>query len=94
MRIDAFKRHCFNVSLILVALLTFASCQSQPPTHVLFIGNSYTFVNDGLDKQLEKLAPSTETERIALGGYTLEKHWYDGNALRKIREGKWDYVFH
>jgi len=75
-----------------VALLTFASCQSQPSTRVLFIGNSYTFVNGGLDKQLEELAPSTETDRIALSGYTLEKHWTEGNALKKIREGKWDYV--
>ena len=92
MRADAFKRHGLIVSLVLVALLTFASCQSQPSTRILFIGNSYTFVNGGLDKQLEGLAPSTETERIALGGYTLEKHWTDGNALQKIREGKWDYV--
>ena len=70
----------------------FASCESQPPTRILFIGNSYTFVNDGIDKQLAGLAPSAETERIALGGYTLERHWSDGNALQKIREGKWDYV--
>lgn len=92
MRADAFRRHGLIISLVLVALLTFASCQSQPSTRILFIGNSYTFVNGGLDKQLEGLAPSTETERIASGGYTLEKHWTDGNALRKIREGKWDYV--
>jgi len=92
MRADAFRRHGLIVNLVLVALLTFASCQSQPSTRILFIGNSYTFVNGGLDKQLEGLAPSTETERIASGGYTLEKHWTDGNARRKIREGKWDYV--
>jgi hypothetical protein len=75
MRADAFRRHGLIVSLVLVAFLTFASCQSQPSTRVLFIGNSYTFVNGGLDKQLEGLAPSTETEHIASGGYTLEKHW-------------------
>jgi len=91
-RADAFKRHGLIVSLVFVALLTFASCQSQPSTRVLFIGNSYTFINGGLDKQLEELAPSTETDRIALAGYTLEKHWTDGNALQKIREGKWNYV--
>jgi hypothetical protein len=92
MRTIAFKRHGLIVSLVLVALLMFASCQSQPSTRILFIGNSYTFINDGLDKQLEGLAPTTETERIALGGYTLEKHWTDRNALQKIRDGKWDYV--
>jgi hypothetical protein len=92
MRADAIRRHGLIVSLVLVVLLTFASCQSQPSARILFIGNSYTFVNGGLDKQLEGLAPSTETERIASGGYTLEKHWTDGNALQKIREGKWNYV--
>ena len=68
------------------------SCDSQPSTRILFIGNSYTFINGGLDKQLKGLAPSIETECIAVGGYTLEKHWNDGNAIQTIREGKWDYV--
>jgi len=84
-------RECI-VSLALVIVLTFASCQSQPSTRILFIGNSYTAVNGGLDKQLEELSSSIVTERIALGGYTLEKHWTDGNALQKIRNGKWNYV--
>ncbi len=41
---------------------------------------------------MKGLAPSAEVECIAIGGYTLEKHWTDGNAVRTIREGKWDYV--
>ena len=68
------------------------SCDSQTSTRILFIGNSYTFFNGGLDKQLKGLAPSIETECIAIGGYTLEKHWTEGNAVQIIREGKWDYV--
>ncbi len=92
MRADALRRHGLIVSLVFVALLAIASCQSQPSTRILFIGNSYTFVNGGLDKQLGELAPSIETDRIAFAGYTLEKHWTDGNALQKIREGKWSYV--
>jgi hypothetical protein len=56
------------------------------------IGNSYTFFNGGLDKQLKGLAPSAETECIAVGGYKLEDHWNNGDALRRIRETKWDYV--
>ncbi|MGA7160968.1 MAG: DUF4886 domain-containing protein [Bacteroidota bacterium] len=92
MKTIEFKRNGLFVIIVLAALLMFASCRSQPATRILFIGNSYTFVNDGLDKQLEGLAPSTETERIALGGYTLEKHWTGGNALQKIRDGKWDFV--
>jgi len=79
---------CTSVAVFIL----FAACQSDLPTRVLFIGNSYTFINGGLDKQLQGLAPSTETKVLALGGYTLERHWNDGNALAIIREGKWDYV--
>jgi len=92
MKTDAFTRDGLVVNLVLTAFITLASCQSQQPTRILFIGNSYTAVNGGLDKQLEKLSPSIETERVALGGYTLEKHWTDSNAVKRIRDGKWNYV--
>jgi hypothetical protein len=68
------------------------SCRPQPATSVLFIGNSYTYVNEGVDAQLGRMAPSIRTFRIAAGGYTLEKHWKDGNALRSISSGHWSYV--
>jgi hypothetical protein len=83
-----------RISLLLLCLVFAAlkSCDTQQTKRVLFIGNSYTFFNGGLDKHLRGLAPSTETESIALGGYSLERHWNDPNTLRKIRETKWDYV--
>ena len=84
-----FGQHVFLVCLVLVVL---TACHRQASTHILFIGNSYTFVNGGIDKQLEGLAPSTETVRLAVSGYTLEKHWTDGKALQTIRQGGWDYV--
>ena len=89
MKITKFKKYLFIVCL---AVITLEFCDSQPSTRILFIGNSYTFFNGGLDKQLKGLAPSIETECLAVGGYTLENHWNDGNALLKIRVGKWDYV--
>ena len=89
MKVTEFKRYILIVCLVVFAL---ESCDSQPSTRILFIGNSYTFINGGLDKQLKGLAPSIEAECIAVGGYTLEKHWTEGNAVLKIREGKWDYV--
>ncbi len=82
-------KHLF---IICLALVVFAACHRQTSTRILFIGNSYTFVNGGVDKHLEGLAPPVKTARMAVGGYTLEKHWTDGNALRKIREGGWNYV--
>jgi hypothetical protein len=89
MKVTKFRNYLFIVCLAVFGLEV---CDSQPSTRILFIGNSYTFVNGGLDKQLKGLAPSIVAECIAVGGYTLEKHWTEGNAVLKIREGKWDYV--
>ena len=78
--------------IICLTLIVFTVNDCQASLRFLFIGNSYIFVNNGIDKQLEGLAPSIETVSLALGGYTLEKHWMDGKALQTIRQGKWDYV--
>ena len=88
------KRTGFKKTLIIVCLAVFAldSCDREPSTRILFIGNSYIFINGGVDKQLKGLATSVETDCIAMGGYTLENHWNDGNAVRKIHESNWDYV--
>lgn len=59
---------------------------------ILFIGNSYTDFNRGVDRHLRGLVPSIETWRIAPGGYTLEHHWNDDDTLNTIREGGWDFV--
>jgi hypothetical protein len=64
---------------------------------VLFIGNSFTYVND-LPCLTEKLAASAkepkplETEMVTVGGASLKSHWEDGEALAAIKRGKWDYV--
>jgi hypothetical protein len=89
MKVTEFKRYILIVCLVVFAI---ESCDSQPSTRILFIGNSYTFYNGGLDKQFKGLVPSAETGCIAIGGYTLESHWNDSNTIRIIREGKWDYI--
>lgn len=64
---------------------------------VLFIGNSYTYVND-LPHQIQRLAESAEEElplevvSITPGGMTLEHHWSTGAARRVIRQGGWTHV--
>jgi hypothetical protein len=64
---------------------------------VLFIGNSFTFVND-LPRLTERLAASAneskllEARAITVGGASLKSHWDDGEALAAIKRGKWDYV--
>lgn len=59
---------------------------------MLFIGNSFTERNGGLDKQLERLAPSVQASSVVFGGFTLRNHWTDGRALESIRQGGWSYV--
>ena len=49
---------------------------------VLFIGNSLTFWNQGVDVMVAKLVPGIETKRVAVGGATLETLW--GNAEAKL----------
>jgi hypothetical protein len=70
--------------------------QSKDEIHVLFIGNSLTYVND-LPKMVAELAKAGKQrplryERETPGGCTLEKHWKDGRALAKIQSRKWDIV--
>ena len=62
---------------------------------VLFIGNSYTYVNNlpGIVTALAESAnESIESEMIAAPGATLKKHWEDGKAIEALKHGHWDYV--
>jgi hypothetical protein len=36
--------------------------------------------------------PALTVDTVLVGGTTLQMHWLQGNALRKIRQGKFDYV--
>lgn len=63
---------------------------------ILFIGNSYTFMNN-LPKTLEALVNSAgeaflKTKTVAFGGYTLERHWNENTATNLIKQENWDYV--
>ena len=69
----------------------------QQTIRVLFIGNSYTYVNDlpWLTQHLAESAKETrmlETEMVVFGGATLKNHWKRGKALRLLKAKRWDYV--
>ncbi|HUQ50322.1 MAG TPA: hypothetical protein VM056_06380 [Terriglobales bacterium] len=76
-----------------------AAANSNAPRNlrVLFIGNSFTHIND-LPLLTASLAASANpprqlyTQLVAEGGATLKRHWEAGAALVAIRQGKWDYV--
>lgn len=84
----------FPVFLLFIFLLSscIPSGPALPQKKILFIGNSFTDFNNGLDYQLLKFAPNADTARISPGGYTLQNHWEDTNTLETIRSGEWDVV--
>jgi hypothetical protein len=68
----------------------------EPPLKVLFVGNSYTSVNDlpGMLSEFSRSRPGQriETDQETPGGCTLLKHAQDGKAADKIRSREWDFV--
>ncbi len=63
-----------------------------PAERVLFIGNSFTFFNGGVDQMLKGLAPNTEVESATHGGYTLAMHLNDPSTMATLRRGGWTRV--
>jgi hypothetical protein len=69
---------------------------ANKPIRVLFVGNSYTYVND-LPKMIADLAKAgnqrpLEHARVTAGGWSLEQHWKAGKVSKEIAKEKWDYV--
>jgi len=64
-------------------------------THILFVGNSYTYVND-LPAMFTKLACSgrhqVQTGVAAEGGWTLAQHAASDQTRTILQQQKWDYV--
>ena len=67
------------------------------PLHVLFLGNSYTYVND-LPGQVRALVVSTTTppeitvDSVTVGGATLWQLYKESDAVTRIRLGGWTHV--
>jgi hypothetical protein len=71
------------------------SLNNAPTTRVLFIGNSYTMVND-LPGTFTKLACSgghkVEAAMAAKGGWKLSDHLASSKTMDLIKQQKWDWV--
>lgn len=87
------------VFLVLVFSVIVSGCNTSPrheaPLRILFIGNSYTFLND-MPEMFTDLAESGGHEvnvtTLAKGGYSLADHNQEV-ATRSILENQsWDYV--
>ena len=67
---------------------------------VLFIGNSFTFYNSGVDFHLQKMLEAIKSidsttytiQKIAVSSYTLQDHYNDSMTIRKIRSDNWNKV--
>jgi len=81
-------------SILFVFFISFY-VNAQETKRVLFLGNSYTYVND-LPQLLVEVANSVGDVVIknqnTPGGYSLEGHSTDVVSLNKIRQGTWDFV--
>ena len=85
------KRIIFFSAILLLNIHIF----SQNTRRVLFLGNSYTDVNN-LPQTVADLAISAGDTLIydsnCPGGYTLQGHSANITSIGKIQSGNWDYV--
>jgi hypothetical protein len=62
---------------------------------VLFVGNSLTYTND-LPRMVQTVGEATGHEiavrSVAIGSFSLEDHWYSGEARKAIEAADWDVV--
>jgi len=85
-------------AVVLLAPIAFAPVHraAEKPLRILWIGNSYTYVNE-LPKIISMLADSSHVERapaitgILKGGETLKGHWANP-VVQNAFEEKWDIV--
>ena len=81
--------------LLSLCMLLGSSLLAQDTLRVLFLGNSYTGVND-LPQLTSSLTQRTSHVLIVdsntPGGHTLEGHSENGTSLIKIKQGNWDFV--
>jgi hypothetical protein len=59
---------------------------------VLFLGNSFTDFNGGLDSMLGSLAPRTHASRVSPGGSTLQQHSVSADDAKALASTTWDVV--
>ncbi len=85
------------IFLTLLGLTFHVFAQSNPKTNqrVLFLGNSYTYVNNLpiIIKYIATIEGDTlYTQENLIGGYTLKGHSSNQTSLAKIMQGNWDAV--
>ena len=79
----------------MLILFSMQSSYSQDTKNVLFLGNSYTAVNN-LPNLIQQVAASTGNtftyDSNTPGGHRLKGHSTNTTSINKIKAGNWDYV--
>ena len=82
-------------SFLLATLFGSAALAASKPVKVLFIGNSYTHMND-MPKIFEKIAKSKGADVVvemnAKSNHTFKMHSEREDMYESIRKEKWDYI--
>jgi hypothetical protein len=84
-----------KVFTYVLLFLVFPAMLFADSTRVMFVGNSYTSVNDlpTLFKNVSaSLGKNVYTEMSAPGGYSFDMHLLYTETLTGIAKGNWDYV--
>lgn len=76
---------------LLASGCAFTGNSDLPAIRVLFIGNSFTFYNGGIDADLHGLAPRTTVGSATKGGYSLTQHLADPDTMGTLKLG-WSFV--
>lgn len=81
----------------LIAVFAFFCLRVSAQQHirVLFVGNSYTYVNDlphTVAQFATAMGDTLDYDSSTPGGYTLQQHSTYAATLSKIAQGGWDYV--
>jgi hypothetical protein len=85
------------LAMALPAWAQTAAPAPAPELHVLFVGNSLTYVNN-LPRLLRAMAasqpgkPAITTMTYAAPGGTVAERWADGHAAAALRDGHWDVL--
>ncbi len=86
----------FRKSLVfLISTISMTQAIAQSEMSVLFIGNSFTFMNDmpfTFQKMADSAGHSIFVDTIVEGGKDLKYHCAQAETFEKISSRKWDYV--
>lgn len=87
------KRYGLLILLVTCYINTFA--QAKKKINVLFLGNSYTYVNN-LPQLIKDIANANGDTLLydsnCIGGYTFENHFNDVTSCAKIKAQAWNFV--